>query len=149
MEITMSTDSNNYTPPATQEDLNRIINERLSRERAKFSDYDALKAQVASLTSERDTLKTEVDTLNAKVSERDSRDALEALKSDLVKESHVPASALRGTTEDELKTHLAELEQVIPKPSGPAVPGVENTPDKVEETEERKFVRGLFGNNES
>lgn len=41
-----------YTPPATQEDLNRIVTERASRaerqaredERAKYSDYDALKA---------------------------------------------------------------------------------------------------------
>lgn len=34
-----------YTPPATQEDLNRIIGERLSREREKYSDYEDLKAK--------------------------------------------------------------------------------------------------------
>jgi len=32
-----------YTPPATQEELDRIIGDRLGRERDKFKDYDALK----------------------------------------------------------------------------------------------------------
>ena len=34
----------NYQPPATQDDLNRIIEQRLARERAKYADYDQLKA---------------------------------------------------------------------------------------------------------
>lgn len=33
-----------YTPPATQADLDRIISERLSRATAKFADYDVHKA---------------------------------------------------------------------------------------------------------
>jgi hypothetical protein len=32
-----------YTPPATQEELDRIIGDRLGRERDKFKDYDAIK----------------------------------------------------------------------------------------------------------
>lgn len=32
-----------FTPPATQADLDRIINDRLARERAKYSDYADLK----------------------------------------------------------------------------------------------------------
>jgi hypothetical protein len=35
--------NNAYTPPATQEELDRIIGDRLGRERDKFKDYDALK----------------------------------------------------------------------------------------------------------
>lgn len=35
--------NNTYTPPATQEELDRIIGDRLGRERDKFKDYDALK----------------------------------------------------------------------------------------------------------
>lgn len=38
--------SSGYTPPATQADLNRIIGDRVARERARFADYDELKAQV-------------------------------------------------------------------------------------------------------
>lgn len=36
-----------YTPPATQADMDRIVEQRLSRERAKFADYDDLKAKAA------------------------------------------------------------------------------------------------------
>jgi len=34
-----------YTPPATQEDLNRIIESRLAREREKFKGFDEIKAK--------------------------------------------------------------------------------------------------------
>lgn len=34
-----------YKPPATQDDLNRIIGERVAREREKFSDYADVKAK--------------------------------------------------------------------------------------------------------
>lgn len=36
---------NAYTPPASQEDLNRIITERVARVEAKYPDYDALKTK--------------------------------------------------------------------------------------------------------
>ena len=38
-----------FTPPATQEELNRIIDARLKREREKFADYDDLKARAKQL----------------------------------------------------------------------------------------------------
>jgi hypothetical protein len=34
-----------YTPPATQADFDRVIGERVARERAKYADYDDLKAK--------------------------------------------------------------------------------------------------------
>lgn len=36
-----------YAPPESQEALDRIVEQRLSRERAKYSDYDDLKAKAA------------------------------------------------------------------------------------------------------
>ncbi|MBS1674571.1 MAG: hypothetical protein JSS74_11475 [Actinobacteria bacterium] len=36
-----------YTPPATQEDLNKIVNERIARERKKFDGYEDFKAKAA------------------------------------------------------------------------------------------------------
>lgn len=38
-----------FTPPATQEELNAIIKARIERERKKFEDYDELKAKAARL----------------------------------------------------------------------------------------------------
>ncbi|MCL2737132.1 MAG: hypothetical protein FWD75_11015, partial [Propionibacteriaceae bacterium] len=34
-----------WTPPASQQDLDRIIQDRLSRERAKYTDYEELKTK--------------------------------------------------------------------------------------------------------
>lgn len=36
-----------YTPPATQEELDAIVGARLKREREKYADYDELKAPAA------------------------------------------------------------------------------------------------------
>lgn len=36
-----------WAPPATQADLDRIISDRLARERAKYSDYAELKESVS------------------------------------------------------------------------------------------------------
>lgn len=38
-----------YTPPATQDELNRIINDRLARERQKYANHDELAAKAARL----------------------------------------------------------------------------------------------------
>jgi hypothetical protein len=39
-----------WTPPASQVELNRIISERVSRERAKYADYEDLKSKAAQIT---------------------------------------------------------------------------------------------------
>lgn len=48
-----------WTPPASQADLDRIITERLTRERGKFADYDALKAKAAEHDKALEAAKTE------------------------------------------------------------------------------------------
>lgn len=52
-----------YTPPASQADLDRIISERLTRERSKFSDYNDLKAAKDELDRIKDQQKTEQEKL--------------------------------------------------------------------------------------
>ena len=48
-----------FTPPASQEELNRIIGERLDRERKKFSDYDDLKAKASQFDALQESKKTD------------------------------------------------------------------------------------------
>lgn len=38
-----------FTPPSSQEELNRIIEKRLERERSKYADYDDLRKRAAKL----------------------------------------------------------------------------------------------------
>lgn len=61
-----SSGGSGYTPPASQADLDRIIQERISRERAKFADYDQVKAEAEQL---RALAQTEQDKAAAKARE--------------------------------------------------------------------------------
>jgi hypothetical protein len=64
-------DESTYTPPASQEDLNRIVEQRLARERGKYADYDDLKAKAAKFDEADAASKTELQKLQDAVAERD------------------------------------------------------------------------------
>lgn len=49
----------NYTPPATQADLDRIIQERLSRHDKKYADYEDLKSKASEYDKYKESSKTE------------------------------------------------------------------------------------------
>lgn len=50
-----------YTPPPTQDALDRIVTERVRRERAKFADYADVKAKAARLDEIERASKTEAE----------------------------------------------------------------------------------------
>lgn len=62
-----------FTPPATQADLDRIVEQRLSRERAKYADYDDLKAKAAKLDEADAAAKSELQKALDAVAERDAK----------------------------------------------------------------------------
>lgn len=53
-------ESKTYEAPATQADLDRIIESRLARERAKFDDYDELKSKASKYDEAEAANKTEL-----------------------------------------------------------------------------------------
>jgi hypothetical protein len=53
-----------YTPPETQADLDRIIADRLRRQKSQFADYDDLKAKATELDQIRAANQTEAERLN-------------------------------------------------------------------------------------
>ena len=73
-----------------------------------------------------------VAALEAKVSEYEARDQVTAWASEIVKDSPVPASALRGSTEEELREHFAQLLSLIQ--AQPAAPVVRNAGDTPKES---------------
>lgn len=133
---------NQEQPESTfsQEDVNRIVQERLQREREKYSDYDELKT-AAERAQE---LEAEKQTLAERVAEFEAKEERQKLVSDVANDTGVPADALRGDTKEELEAH-AEVLKALMKPTGPVIPGQEKRPHKVEESDERKAVRKLFG----
>lgn len=58
-----------WTPPASQADFDRIIQDRLSRERAKFADYDELKEKAQMLDATELELSSTADKAAAKARE--------------------------------------------------------------------------------
>lgn len=61
-----------FTPPATQEDLNRIIDARLKREREKYADYEDLKAKAQKVTDLEQSKKTAEEKLTERITALES-----------------------------------------------------------------------------
>jgi len=137
-----------FRAPATQADLDRIIQDRVARERAKYADYDDLKAQVGQV----ETFQSRIGELEAtngelagKIETFEAEKKRAALVSDIAKDKKVPADALRGSTREELEAHADTLAALL-KPSGPVIPGQERSPSNVQDSPTREFVGKLFGN---
>ena len=125
----------------SQEDVNRIVQERLQREREKYSDYDELKT-AAERAQE---LEAQTQELTAKVAEFESKEEHRKLVADVAETAGVPAGVLKGDTKEELEAHAEALKSLLQNTTGPVIPGQEKRPHKVEESDERKAVKGLFG----
>ncbi|WP_369118177.1 capsid assembly scaffolding protein Gp46 family protein [Enterococcus thailandicus] len=60
-----------FKPIETQEALDKIIKDRLAREREKYADYDKLKSENESYESKLNALQTTIDESNAKIKAHD------------------------------------------------------------------------------
>ena len=105
--------SDEFTPIETQEAFDAAIKARIERARAKeaerFADYDDLKAKAAKLDEMEASANSELDAANARIKEleaekeaRDEADAARALREKVAETTGVPASLLKGATEEEL-----------------------------------------------
>lgn len=113
--------SGGYTPPATQDELNKIVEARLARERAKFADYDDLKTKASEYDKVTEASKTELqkERERAEAAERkaaayEAKEQVAAWASEIVKGSSIPANALRGSTKEELTEHFEVLKSIAP-----------------------------------
>lgn len=100
----------------TQAEMDAIIGDRLKRERAKYSDYDDLKAKAAQFdaveeanksdlqkaTEKAEALQAQLDAMTAAAKERELRERI-------AEETGVPASVLRGNSEEDLRAHAEAI----------------------------------------
>lgn len=137
----------------SQEDFDKLVGARLTREREKFSDYDALKSQVVELTKAAQDAeaaiqaeKERADAAESWKADRESADALEADRAAVAKEYGVPVEVLRGASKDEFAAHAAALKPILTAHSGLVIPNQGDTPNTApKDSEERAAVRSLFG----
>jgi hypothetical protein len=137
-----------FKAPASQAELDRIIQDRVARVKNQFADYDDLKAkagQVDTLQSRIGELETTNGKLTGQVQTFTQEKERSALVAAVAKDKNVPADALRGSTKEELEAHADQLAELF-KPSGPVIPGQERTPGIVQDSPNREFARKLFAN---
>lgn len=147
----------------TEEDLNRIVKDRLDRERKKYSDYNDLKAAKAKLDelekaklSDEEKAQAKLKELEAKIAEKEAALAEKALRD--VKRSKIEQAIadgrmklpkgktieslvkrMVGTTEEEIDVDLIELMGFFPpdEPSKAIGGGSQQQPAKVPELREQ------------
>ena len=96
----------------TQSEMDAILGDRLKRERAKYADYNDLKAKAAKFDEAEAASKSELEKAveRAEKAEQALADIeaeaeVAALRAEVAKEKGVDAELLRGTTREELEEH--------------------------------------------
>lgn len=130
----------------TQEEVNKMIEGRLKREREKYADYDHLKEQAARVGE----LEAEAEKVGALQSEIDSMKAAESLRlmrEKVSQETGVPVHLLTGTSEEECTAQAGAIREYA-TPKYPSVPdGGEVSVDVKKSTREQfeDFAKASLG----
>ena len=113
------TEGKEFQAITTQEDFDKAIQSRIARERAKFADYDELKASAEKLREFEESQKTEEQKRQERDAARDRelaelkaeklRATVAAEKSDPATGIVVPAELLTGSTREELEASADAL----------------------------------------
>ena len=146
-----------FKPITTQEEFDAAIKERLSREKAKYSDYDQLKSRVTELETENVGLKSTIEANHQ--SKEDADKQLEemqnqiagyetaSLRTRVALQHGLPydlADRLQGTDEESFKADAERLAGYIKK-SQQVAPIRDSEPvlEKTENTLYKNLVQGL------
>ena len=146
-----------FKPITTQEEFDAAIKERLSREKAKYSDYDQLKSRVTELETENVGLKSTIEDNNQSKADADKQ--LEKMQSQIAGyetaslrtrialQHGLPydlADRLQGTDEESFKADAERLASFV-KPTEHFAPmrNLEPTLEKTENTSYKNLVQGL------
>lgn len=140
-----------WTPPATQDDLNRIIKERVDRERAKYADYNDLKTKATKYAEFEESQKSEVQraTERAEALERElhtirTKEQVATWKAQVADATGVPVDVLAGSTLEELQAHGEKLKPLLAAANrGPFVPSPGDMPDRPA-SDDAAFAHKLF-----
>ena len=132
-----------FKAPASQDELDRIIQKRLDRERSRFSDYDDVKARAEKAAE----LESVAADLRKRVEQFESRDARSALVKKVADDNGVDADLLaemRGDSEDDLTAQAKRLADRL-KPASPVIPGQAKSPENAPRDESYEFMKRLLG----
>lgn len=111
----------------TQDEMNAIIKDRLSREREKYADYESLKEKAQKYDAAEEAGKTELQRAQEKAQALQSQldallqaDTVRKIREKVSQETGVPVNVLSGDTEESCKAQ-ADAILAFAKPGYPAV----------------------------
>lgn len=131
-EQTQSETSNEFTPITSQEEFDKILGQRLQRERSKYSDYQELQEKAAKFDAAEEAAKTELEKIaqRAEKAEKELQQLKQAAqltewRTQVSSETGVPADVLAGSTLEELQAHAERLKTLITsaEPAAPKATG--------------------------
>ena len=100
----------------TQAEVDAIVSERLKRDRAKYADYEAIKAKADKLDEIEEASKSELqkaiergDALQNELESLKRANALRMMRDQISAETGVPASLLTADTEDGCRTQAKAI----------------------------------------
>ena len=141
--------SKEFAAITSQADFDTAIQARLARERAKFADYDDVKAAAGRLTEIENANKTESERQLERTAELERENAeLKSAKtrSDVAASKGVPAELLSGSTQEELEASADLLNKFKGEKQATRllIPNEGNSPSR-QINDEQEFVSELFG----
>lgn len=108
----------------TQEEVNKLVAERLQREKAKYTDYESLKEKADKLDALEESSKSELQKATEKAERLEKElksikeeQSVKSIRDKVSEETGVPASLLTEKTEEACKAQ-AESILAFAKPSG-------------------------------
>ena len=143
-----------FKPITSQDDLNKVISERIKRVEAKFGDYKDVKAKAAKPDEIEQANQTEAERTAKRISDLESelnnqrRDSLrlKIASANGITDADDIDLLLTGTEEETLTRQAKRLadREADRKKNNNRVPSEGNTP-KAATSDLREFTRGLFG----
>jgi hypothetical protein len=143
-----------FAPITSQEDLDRLVGDRVKRERSKYADYDDLKVKASQLDqlAEASQTETEKATSRATKAETERDDArAEALRLRIAVENGISIEDadlfLTGKDEESLRAQAKRLSdrEADRKKNGNRVTAEGGNPNPKTSTSVAEFARGMFG----
>ena len=125
----------------TQEDVNRIVAERLKRASAKAADPADLQTQAAKIGE----LQAQLEALTAELEARRQADQVAEWKSGVAAQYGVPADLLRGDSLEALTAHAMQLAEYLKPKTDPLTLGNEPASANVTDDDPRaQFARQIY-----
>src|SRR5690606_29774680 len=140
-----------FEPIASQEALDKIVQARIARERAKFADCEELKAKAAKLAEFEESQKSEAEKVAERLAAAERRAAeleSQVARTEVAAAKRVPAELLTGSTREEFEASADALIAFKGASSSAPVARKEGTPRTASSSDPgREFLRELFGDN--